>query len=67
MTIYKGVGNVLIQISIFFMKKLPREVVEFFKQKGSKGGKATAKKHGTNYYSLIAKKRWEKKKKLSTI
>ena len=30
---------------------------------GAKGGKSTKKKHGKDYFSEIAKKRWAKEKK----
>ena len=33
---------------------------------GAKGGKSTKKKHGKDYFSRIAKKRWAKEKKKAT-
>lgn len=38
-------------------------VKEFLRKQGAKGGKSTKKKHGKNYFSEIAKKRWAKEKK----
>lgn len=44
---------------------MPKLTMKYFREQGSKGGEITKKKHGKNYFSEIAKKRWanEKKKK----
>lgn len=41
-----------------------KEISEYLKKIGAKGGKVTAKKHGTEHYRKAALKRW---KKLSTV
>lgn len=41
-------------------------VKEFLRKQGAKGGKSTKKKHGKDYFSRIAKERWDKVKKKAT-
>ena len=44
-----------------------KELRAYYKKIGAKGGKATAKKHGSKYMHLLAKKaanaRWSKRKR----
>ena len=40
-----------------------KTTLDFLRKIGSKGGKATLKKHGKKYMSKLAKLRWKKIKK----
>ena len=45
------------------MTELKPEVKDYFKEQGSKGGKAVVKKYGSNYMSILSRKGVEARKK----
>ncbi len=42
---------------------MDKQISEYLKQIGKKGGEETKKTRGKKYFAEIAKKRWEKHKK----
>lgn len=45
-------------------QKIKQQLTKFFKEQGSKGGKATVKKYGKKHMSNLVKRRWAKVAKI---